>query len=755
MDMNFIKSNFISATKEYNTLEKHVPAPYIRKSFYSDCKCDAKIVIACCGFYEFYINGTRYTKGRLAPYICNTDDYIYYDEYTVPVDQGENVFAVILGNGFQNNPGGYVWDFDKASYRSVPMISAVITYKDNGGNDVTLVTDTTFKTHPSPIIFDDYRFGEYYDANKEMAGWNLKGFDDSLWQNVIDATPPKGEVKLCKADPVVEDIIIEPTEIIKVEDGYIYDFGTSHAGVCKITVDGKKGQTITLQHTDSLKDGDINVAQVWFVNAGHWDRDKEIVHKDILICKDGLNEYQPTFTYHGFRYVKVTGITESQATKDLLKYVTIHSDVKVEGGFECDNEMVNILQETCVKSAISNFHYFPTDCPQREKNGWTADAALSMEFFILNLYSHKSYKEWMYNIIKSQDESGEIPGIVPSGGWGFGEGPAWDCIIAYVPYYLYVYYGETELIKESADALIKYLKFLVGKADERGLINYGLCDWCPVGRVFNEPESPLEVTSTLMSIDIAQKMAFLFDVIGKTKERDYAQSVAQKFKKAFRDNLIDFDTMMVAGNCQTSQSMAINLDIFEQDEKEKAFKNLVEIIHNQDDSLSTGVIGARFVFHVLAQNGEWDLAYKMITKPEFPSYAALINMGATTLWEGFCKGGLGAGSSKNHHFWGDISGWFIKRIAGILYNPSGTNLKEVTIKPSFVSDLNYAKGYYTTPYGKVVSQWNRDEKNILINLQIPSGITATFVCPMGYALQNGDTDIQLKGDAQITVVVQK
>ena len=283
MDMNFLKSNFISATKEYNTLEKHVPAPYIRKSFYSDCNVQAKIVIACCGFYEIYINGTRYTKGRLAPYISNTDDYIYYDQYTVSIDEGENVIGVILGNGFQNNPGGYVWDFDKAPFRSVPMISAVITYKDNGGNDVTLVTDTTFKTHPSPIIFDDYRFGEYYDANKEIAGWNLKGFDDSLWQNVIDATPPKGEVKLCKADPVVEDIIIKPTEIIKVEDGYIYDFGTSHAGVCKITVDGKKGQTITLQHTDSLKDGDINVAQVWFVNAGHWDRDKEIVHKDILI----------------------------------------------------------------------------------------------------------------------------------------------------------------------------------------------------------------------------------------------------------------------------------------------------------------------------------------------------------------------------------------------------------------------------------------------------------------------------------------
>lgn len=183
---------FIKATEEFNTFEKAVSAPYIRKSFLCEDDAKGKIKIAVCGFYELYLNGQKITKGFLAPYISNTDDYIYYDEYDVSLEKGENVIALILGNGFQNNPGGYIWNFDKASFRSAPMVAITIDGVDKSGNIIKLQTDETFKCFPSPIVSDDYRFGEIYDANLEISNWNKQGLDDLHWDNVILTSPPKG-----------------------------------------------------------------------------------------------------------------------------------------------------------------------------------------------------------------------------------------------------------------------------------------------------------------------------------------------------------------------------------------------------------------------------------------------------------------------------------------------------------------------------------------------------------------------------------
>ncbi|MBO4733227.1 MAG: family 78 glycoside hydrolase catalytic domain, partial [Clostridia bacterium] len=442
---------FIKATEEYNTFEKNVPAPYIRKSFVCDEKTTGSIKVAACGFYDLYINGQKITKGYLAPYISNTDDYVYYDEYTVSLDEGENVIGIILGNGFQNNPGGYIWDFDKAPFRSAPKAAVCLAYKNGSGDIVNIVSNETFKTYPSPILSDDYRFGETYNANLELPGWNEKGFDDASWQNTIVTQSPKGEIKLCEAEPIVTEAELKPVNIFAEDGGFVYDFGVSNAGVCRLNIKGQKGQKIEFQHADILKDGRFYIKNVWFARDT-WERDKNIVHKDTYICKgEGIETYTPRFTYHGFRYVKVTGIEPKQATKDLLTFVVRHSDLKTRGGFSCSDEVVNKLQEITRRSDLSNFYYFPTDCPQREKNGWMADAALSSEQLTLNFGPEKSYREWMRNIRKAQTDKGSLPGIVPTTGWGFqwGNGPAWDCALVYLPYYTYIYRGETAMITES------------------------------------------------------------------------------------------------------------------------------------------------------------------------------------------------------------------------------------------------------------------------------------------------------------------
>lgn len=760
--------NFIRATEAFNTFENPVPAPYMRKSFFCDEPVTATLTIAMCGFYEIYVNGRCCTKGRLAPYISNPDDIIYCDEYAVELDAGENVIGLLLGNGFQKNPGGYIWDFDKAAFRGAPQVAVKLAYVNSKGEKVVLESDDTFKTAPSPIRSDDYRFGEIYDANYEIPGWNEKGFDDSGWKPALQVSPvygipeaisracgityagiqARGELRLCTADPIIVEKELRPVEIFREGDDFIYDFGECNAGVCRLTVNGKPGQRIELQHADMLQDGKFFIENVWFLRE-EWQRDKEIVHKDVYICKgEGTETYRPTFVYHGFRYVKVSGITQEQATPELLTYLVMHSDLKTRGGFSCSDPVVNKLQELTRRSDLSNFYYFPTDCPQREKNGWTADAALSCEHLLLNFNPEVSYREWQRNICKAQDDRGALPGIVPTGGWGFlwGNGPAWDSILAYLPYYVYVYRGETEMITESAAAFMAYLQYLTTRADADGLMHIGLGDWCPVGR--DEPKAPLELTDSIMSMDIAEKIAFLFDAVGMTAQRDFARTIAGRFKVAIRRHLIDFGTMTAAGNCQTSQAMCIYYGVFTPAEAQAAFDRLLEMIHAAEDHLDVGVLGGRVLFHVLSRFGHSDLALKMIARPDYPSYGNWVARGATTLWENFAPDSV---SSTNHHFWGDISAWFIKSLAGIHFNPKGDDITRVEICPAFVSALEHAEGYYEAPAGKIASAWKRQDDKVVLTVEIPEGIRAALKLENGYVLEDG-TAYKSIGSGEYTII---
>jgi alpha-L-rhamnosidase len=732
--MNYPKK-FIKATEKYNTLEEHVPAPYIRKSFVSNVSTTGKIILATCGFYELYFNGTKLTKGFLAPYISNTDHYIYCDEYELKIEEGENVLGILLGNGFQNNPGGYIWDFDKAAFRSAPMVAINLVYNDKDGNEVLIESDVSFKTHPSPIRSDDYRFGEHYDANYEIKGWDEKNFDDSDWNDVIETNPPRGTLKICPVEPIINETEIKPIKIIKSEDGYIYDFGIVNAGVCRLNVCGEKGQKIELQYGELLKDGNLFIENIWFLRRRYWERDKNIVHKDIYVCSgNGIESYVPTFTYHGFRYVKVTGITENQADSGLLTYLVMHSDIKSIGGFTCSDEIVNKLQEITRRSDLSNFYYFPTDCPQREKNGWTADAALSCEQMLLNFAPEVSYREWMCNIRKAQDENGALPGIIPTAGWGFewGNGPAWDCVLAYLPYYVYKYRGETEMIVESSHAFMSYLHYLTTRTGEEGLIHIGLGDWCHVGGI--EPKAPLALTDSVISMDIAEKMSFMFGVIGYTAEQEYAKTIAMNFRRAIRKNLLNHDNMVAAGECQTSQAMCLFYNVFEPEETDAAFQRLIEMIDKEDDHIDVGVLGGRVIFHVLSKFNRSDLALKMIIRKDYPSYGNWIERGATTLWESFR---LDRYESTNHHFWGDISAWFIKTLSGINYNPDGKSIKVVEFKPSFVKELENAEGFYDSPEGRIVSSWKRTDETIMLSLTVPKSMKATAILESGFIFDDG------------------
>ena len=732
-----IMTNFIKATHEYNTFEAPVPAYCFRRAIVAEDGQKLRLTIAVCGFYELYWNGNRITRGFLSPYISNPEDYVYADEYEVTAEDGENVIGVLLGNGFQNNPGGYIWDFDKANFRSAPLFSLTLC---DGEGAVLAESDTSFKTHPSAIRSDDYRFGEHYDATCEIPGWNCPGFDDSAWGQALPADLPKGEIRVADVSPITCEREIRPVSITRSGDGYIYDFGEINAGVCRLRVCGERGQKIELRHDEVLQDGDLLKSSVWFKRDPQlWERDKDIVHCDTYVCKgEGEEIYQPTFTYHGFRYVRVDGITEAQATPELLTYLVYHTDLQERGDFTCSDEVANGVQQITRQSILSNFHHYPTDCPQREKNGWTADAALSSEAALLNFNPERNYREWMRNICKAQSEAGSLPGIIPTGGWGFhwGNGPAWDCVLVYLPYFTYIYRGETDMITESAESFVAYLNYLRTRADDQGLMHIGLGDWCITG--VKSECAPLEVTDTVMCVDIATKMAVLFDAVGMAEEAEFARGEAARYRAAARAHLIDFDTMMALGRCQTSQAMCLFYGVFEESEKAAAFEGLLHLIAECDDRLDLGVLGGRVILHVLDEFGYADLAWKMAVTGGYPSYGDLVRRGATTLWESFYPEDAHWGPpSFNHHFWGDVSAWFIKSVAGIRMKRVNT----VEIRPAFIGALDHASAYHHAPAGKVAVSWKRDGDGVILNLEMPEGVDGTVVLRDGYAFADGATEM--------------
>lgn len=744
---------FIASGYEYANIEHFVAAPFFRKKFTVKKSARAEAVIGAAGFYRLFVNGTDVTKGELAPYISNPDDIVYYDRYDVSryIKDGENVIAVLLGNGLQNNAGGAVWDFEKAPWRGAPKFALKLSVTAKDGSVTELESDESFKVCPSPILFDDYRCGEYYDARLEIPDFYSVDYDDTSLKNAIRVKAPRGEKRLCAADPVRVYAELKPVSITRSENGWLYDFGENNSGVCKLSINAKSGQKITMYHGEHLKNGKLHLDNIRFNQQS--DIQKEFVQKSEYICKDGDQTHIPSFVYNGFQYVQVNGITDEQATEDLLTYLEMSSLEARAGEFTCSDEVINKIQEATVRSDISNFNYFPTDCPQREKNGWTADASLSAEQTLLNFYPENGYKEWMRNIYKALNDKGQLPGIVPTGGWGYhwGNGPAWDNVIVNLPYYTYVYRGDKEILEELSSPLMRYLNYLFSRLNENGIMEIGLGDWCPPGVGEGDFDTPLAVTDTILTYDIAIKAAFIYEVLKQEPQRQFALALAERVKTAFRENLFDKQSGAVKGNTQTGQAMAIFYGLITDEEKPKVLKLLLKYIDEADGHFTTGVLGGRVIYRVLAENGEADLAYNMIVRPDFPSYGNWIKRGATTLWESF-QPENGRVLSLNHHFWGDVSAWFYTYLAGIRVNPTGNDVRNVDIRPLFPEKLNSVSAYHDLRDGRICVAWERiNEHSISLKIEAAKKLHGKIILPVGLAFADGTEEKTLAGGEYILI----
>lgn len=717
--------NYLSASEDFCTVEKHIPAPLFKRVFDFDGS-EGTLRISAVGFYRLFLNGNELTKGFLAPYISNPDQVVYYDEYDAApyLRKKDNVLCVLLGNGFVNNKDFNCWDFEKAPFRAAPAFALELL----ADGRCILSSDEAFLVTDSPITFDDLRCGERYDARMERETV-LTDTDMGGFRKPLPAAVPKGELRRCTADPIVCRDRLRPVSVQKSGEGYLYAFAENNSGLCRLTVDGTAGQRIDLYYAELAQNGKISTD-----NLGFWDKPPaEYIQHDVYICKDGTQSYLPSFTYHGFRYVYVEGITEAQATEDLLEFVVFHSDIRPRASFTSSSEVLNRLVDCTKRSDVSNFHYFPTDCPHREKNGWTGDGLLSAEQTMLLFDASKSYREWLHCIVKAQKEDGQLPGIVPTAGWGYvwGNGPAYDSILVGLPYVLSRFNGDYEPAKECAPAVARYFGYYKTKINADGLVAYGLVDWLEIGSHSDGTNcsTPLEITDSLLCIDLWRKAAELSERIGEAQNARMYQTEADRLFRAFRKKYISDGHLTV--QTQASCAMALSMRIFTEEERKAAEDDLLACIREANNHLKIGMFAIPHLYRVLAQMGQNDLLYTLITRPDYPSFAYMLHEDTTTLWESFddLPGDIhqtfserGRVYSYNHHCWGSVSAWILKTVGGL----DVRGRRELLIAPQFPKDVTFAETTYENDGCRIKIRAERTENGIKLTTD-NQGFTGTVL----------------------------
>ena len=726
-------------------------APLLRKSISLEEKNikNARLYVSGVGYYEFFINGAHVSDRKLEPGYTHFDKRVLYSTYDVTsmLQHGENVLAAELGNGWLNIQSLSVWEFEKARWRMRPRMIAELRITYNDGTVQTIPTDRTWKTNSGACSFNNLYSGEVYDARLVHKGWTTPGFDDKKWMPAIEVEAPAKILTSQQMPPIRVVREVKPVSMRKIDDyTYMYDMGENMTGVCRIQVQGPTGTCVTLAHGELIHDdGTLNQGniEIYFKREKnglpqHVDPFERIQTDTYFLSGNGMETYEPRFTYHGFRYVEVTSTRPLTLTQESLTGLCMHTDVESVGNFACSNEILNKLVEASCNSYLGNLFSIPTDCPQREKNGWTADGYVGMDYGLLFYDGITVYEKWMNDFIDNQRERGDLSGIIPSSGWGYADwiGPVWDAALFIIPNNLYKYYGDTRAIEKMWDTCVRYLQYLETR-EKDGKLTYGIGDW-----VFYKAKTDTHFTSTAFYWLDNVLMAKFADLTGHDGTKYRAK--ADNLKELINNEWFDAEKKMYANGTQAAQSVGLALGLVPEEHAQAVADNLVRMIRDNGHQLDFGMLGSKFVPAMLVKYGYADDAYKMIIRPEPPSWANWIHRGLTTLPETWVLDKDFKDASLNHAFLGDISAWMMNSLAGINPNPKKPGFAGIIIRPQFIKGISWAKGEYRSVRGLIRSEWKREGNQIELNIIIPANTEAE--------LQLRDKSVALKtGKNQLTI----
>jgi alpha-L-rhamnosidase len=720
--------------EEYDDLANGLaPSPYLRKVFSLDRPVRrARLYATARGVYEISINGARIGEDVLAPGWTDYDRRVQYQTYDVTplLVEGKNAIGAVLGDGWFAGFVGFDPKHRGALYGARPQLLAQLDVEYEDGSRESSATDGSWRCSTGPILFSDLLMGESYDARREMPGWAEPGFDDSGWYGV--EVEEIGDTNLV-AQPdegvrVTEEI--EAKTVTEPESGrYVFDMGRNMVGWVRLQVEGEAGTEVTLRHAEALNpDGTVYTTNLRSARATDY----------YVLGGEGEEVYEPRFTFHGFRYVEVTGYPGEPPLGAITGRV-MHSATPPSGCFECSNPMVNELQENIVWGQRGNFLSVPTDCPQRdERLGWMGDAQVFVRTASFNMDVAAFFEKWMTDVEDAQSPEGAFPDVAPllrgSGlidlRWG---APAWGDAGVIVPWTIYRAYDDTRIVERHYDAMARWMEYLQEANPDlirknRMGNNYG--DWLsPKG-----DHTPKHLLATAYWAYDAKLMAEMAEATSRNEDASKYRDLNENIKAAFEEAYVSPDGR-IEGDTQTCYLLALHMGLLPGELRAAAAEHLVRTIERDDWHLSTGFVGVGYLCPVLTEAGYTDVAYRLLFNETYPSWGYTVKNGATTIWErwdgwtqesGFQSPNM---NSFNHYSLGSVGEWLYRYVAGIDQDPGGTGYERILVRPRPGGCLTSARARYDSVRGRIVSAWNIKGKRFVLELDIPPNTTATVYVP--------------------------
>ncbi|HBB90180.1 MAG TPA: alpha-rhamnosidase [Bacteroidales bacterium] len=701
------------------------PAPYFRKEFTPSGPIrSARAYITAAGLFELSINGQPVGDHRLDPLYTRFDKrnlYITHD-VTPLLQNGVNAIGVILGNGWYNHQSTAVWDFHKAHWRNRPrfLMNLRITYED--GRIETIATGADWKTSTGALVFNSIYTAEHYDARLEQKGWNLPGFNSPGWSPAAPVSAPSENIVSQAVQPIRNVETIPAFSVTKLDElTWMFNLGRNIAGVSSIRVSGPAGTEIRLKHSEQiLPDGRADLSNI-DVHYRPTDQTDPFQTDIFILSGRGEETFMPRFNYKGFQYVEVTTSIPLALTRESLTGYFMHSDVPPVGTISSSNPLTDKIWAATNASYLSNLFGYPTDCPQREKNGWTGDAQIAIETGLFNYDAITVYEKWLADHQDEQQPNGVLPSIIPTAGWGYswGNGPDWTSTIAIIPWNVYLFYGDIRLLKRCYDNIKLYVDHIT-EISPTGITDWGLGDWIPVKSV-----TPKEFTSSLYYYTDALILAKAARLLGKNHDYEKYLAISEKIADAINAKYLNRNTGIYGSGFQTELSAALFWGIVPDELKTKVAKNLYDRVIADTSHLDVGLLGTKTILNALSDNGYADLAWTLASNDTYPSWGFWIRNGATTLQENWPMK-TSYDISRNHIMFGEIGAWFFKAPGGIKPDPEQPGFKNVILEPHFVKGLNHFEARHTGPFGEIVSAWKREGDQVVYNAVIPPNSTATL-----------------------------
>jgi alpha-L-rhamnosidase len=508
------------------------------------------------------------------------------------------------------------------------------------------------------------------------------------------------------------------------DTSYVFDIGQNISGVSELRIQGSRGTIIRLKHGERLRsDGHVDQSNI-DVHYRPKD-DSDPFQTDIFILSGAGEEiFRPRFNYKGFQYVELTSTRPIAVSTASLTGYFMHSDVPSVGRISSSNPVLDAIWRATNQSYLSNLFGYPTDCPQREKNGWTGDAHIASETGLYNFDGITIYEKWLADHRDEQQPNGVLPSIIPTGGWGYewGNGPDWTSTIAIIPWNIYLFYGDTTLLATCYDNIRRYVDRITEVSPE-GITTWGLGDWVPV-----KSKTPVDLTSTAYYFKDVEILAKAARILGKNKDAAKYQALAEKIKAAFHRKFYRPERHIYGSGFQTELSVPLHFGLVPDSVRTRVATRLAERVRADGRHIDVGLLGTKSILNALSENGYADLAYEVALQEDFPSWGWWIRNGATTLFENWPVDAQ-QDISMNHIMFGEIGAWFYKALGGIRPTESHPGFRRVTLTPNFVPGLDRFSAEYASVRGKIISAWERSRDGLQYRIGVPGGMEASLTLP--------------------------